>query len=119
MYIRFKNAVRFNTVKELLPESAHVEPAKGSFKQNFTYCTKDGAWIEWGERPSVEGHIKGLYTNYDLMGETFNMLTKVSDETALTNIMGQLINLYEELGLDLEDIEGLEDEESEDDDMES
>lgn len=49
-YVRFENAVRFNTLKKYYPK-VHFEIAKGNAAQNIAYCSKDGAWEEKGERP--------------------------------------------------------------------
>lgn len=35
----------------LFKNHAHVQCAKGSTKQNKTYCSKEGDWQEWGEMP--------------------------------------------------------------------
>lgn len=53
-YIQFKYAVTFNSVKALSPR-AHLEGAKGSPKQNKTYCSKEqkdpsDIW-EYGKAP--------------------------------------------------------------------
>jgi len=41
-YISFKNAVRMMTVKETIgDDSAHVEPARGTPRDNRQYCTKE------------------------------------------------------------------------------
>lgn len=40
-YLEFKNPRSFKSVKKLLPR-AHIEKARGSTKQNYEYCTKDG-----------------------------------------------------------------------------
>lgn len=42
-YLEFKSPKTFATLKKLLPK-AHIEKAKGSRKQNLTYCKKDGKW---------------------------------------------------------------------------
>jgi len=104
MYIRFKNAVRFNTVKELLPATAHLEAAKGNFKANFAYCTKEGSYIEWGERPSIEGHIKGLFDHYDNMAEYFGNLCVASDTTTISSLFASLQMEFEEMGDCLDDV---------------
>lgn len=46
-YIRFKTVKSLTQVKTLLSR-AHLEPAKGTDKQNRVYCTKDGDFIEQG-----------------------------------------------------------------------
>lgn len=43
-YVRFKNQVRFSTLKKKLPQ-AHLEKAKGTPRQNFDYCSKDGDYV--------------------------------------------------------------------------
>lgn len=40
-YVYDKNQIKFETLKNLCPRM-HIEPAKGSPKQNLAYCTKDG-----------------------------------------------------------------------------
>lgn len=49
-YVYFHNAVPFSTVKKALTR-AHIEPCKGNPDQNITYCSKDGDFLELGERP--------------------------------------------------------------------
>lgn len=41
MYVECKNAKRFATMKKMFPKS-HIEKAKGSLKDNYKYCSKDG-----------------------------------------------------------------------------
>lgn len=50
-FIVFKNAVRLPTVKSTVGARAHVERAKGTVKQNYDYCSKDGKYREFGDRP--------------------------------------------------------------------
>lgn len=40
-YLEFKNAVHMSSLKKVMPR-AHLERAKGSTKQNYNYCSKDG-----------------------------------------------------------------------------
>ena len=40
-YVKFKNQVRFSTMKNKLPR-AHIEKARGDPDSNYRYCSKDG-----------------------------------------------------------------------------
>lgn len=40
-FLCFKNAVSFKTIKKAIPKG-HIEPARGSVRQNYDYCSKDG-----------------------------------------------------------------------------
>lgn len=42
-YVEFKNPRSFKSIKNLMP-TAHIEKAKGSRKNNFIYCSKDGKY---------------------------------------------------------------------------
>jgi hypothetical protein len=46
-YIQFKNQVRLSKIKKIDNQS-HWETARGSFEENFKYCSKDKNYIEWG-----------------------------------------------------------------------
>lgn len=43
-YFQWKNATRFSTLKQKCPR-AHIEVARGTPDQNFTYCSKDGDFV--------------------------------------------------------------------------
>lgn len=47
-YVRFKNAISFMRIKQLLPR-AHIEVQKGTCLEAANYCKKDGDYVEWGE----------------------------------------------------------------------
>lgn len=53
-FIVFKNACRLRSVKDSVGSRAHVEIAKGTVKQNYDYCTKDGRFYEIGDRPKFD-----------------------------------------------------------------
>lgn len=50
-YLYKHNNVAFSTIKKIAPR-AHIEIAKGTPSDNIKYCSKEGDFQEWGERPS-------------------------------------------------------------------
>jgi hypothetical protein len=59
-FISLKKKKRFNWIKEAIGTRAHIEIAKGSPKQNRDYCSKDGAYEEYGEVPRGQGNRSDL-----------------------------------------------------------
>ncbi len=51
-YVRFPNAVTRRSLSKKLPR-AHLKIAKGTDAQNREYCSKDGDYHEYGERPRI------------------------------------------------------------------
>lgn len=49
-YVVFDNPRSFNSIKSLLPR-AHIEIAKGDADSNYEYCSKQGDFVERGQRP--------------------------------------------------------------------
>lgn len=49
-YIVFKSVKRFQQVKNIFP-TAHLEQSRGNVEQNYNYCTKDGDYEEFGNKP--------------------------------------------------------------------
>lgn len=65
-YIQYKdNSVRMSQIKRYLPR-AHLEVAKGDFSSNLKYCTKDGDFYEFGDRPRTG---QGKRTDIEKMHE--------------------------------------------------
>lgn len=54
-YISFLARRTFNYVKSTVGTRAHIEKAKGTPAQNREYCTKDGAYTEFGQVPAGPG----------------------------------------------------------------
>lgn len=53
-FFSFKNKVAFTSLKRNFP-NVHFERAKGSCRQNHTYCTKEGDFFEIGTCPTPAG----------------------------------------------------------------
>lgn len=49
-YIYFKNAKTFSAVRKLM-RPRHIESSNASTEDNVKYCSKDGAFVEYGDRP--------------------------------------------------------------------
>jgi len=54
-YILFRRPYRFDTIKSRYLPRCHIEVAAGSTDSNFRYCSKDGDYREFGERPVAVG----------------------------------------------------------------
>ena len=57
-FIIWDNAKSFNATKKQLSQRTHIEICKGTPYDNFVYCSKDGSFIERGERPERVGQGK-------------------------------------------------------------
>ena len=53
-YIQFKTRLRLSALKKLHP-TCHWEPAKGDQPSNFTYCSKEGDFVELGTPVRTQG----------------------------------------------------------------
>ena len=51
-YVCFTTRRRFNGVREVLTDRAHIEPASGNPKQNYEYCSKGGHFLVIGKFPT-------------------------------------------------------------------
>nr|QTE03329.1 MAG: replication-associated protein [Anser anser CRESS-DNA-virus sp.] len=59
-YIYFENPREMKGIKKKVFPRAHLEIARGSPEQNYEYCSKDGEYYEFGEKPSGQGHRTDL-----------------------------------------------------------
>lgn len=55
-YIQYYTTRSFAAIKKDIPR-AHIEISKGSPMQNIEYCSKDGEFYEFGERPTEGGRV--------------------------------------------------------------
>ena len=65
-YFYFHNAKNFSQAKKFFPIRCHIEQAQGSPDQNVAYCTKDGDYVEFGEKPKM-----GKRTDIDTVKQLF------------------------------------------------
>lgn len=49
-YMQFRHPITFSALKRVLPKM-HIERARGSGRDNLTYCSKEGDFFEIGELP--------------------------------------------------------------------
>lgn len=77
-YIQFHNAMRFASVKKMLPR-AHLEVAKGTPAQNIAYCSKEGEedFYEFGDKPNEGGAVRKK-TLADIEAELADPLNNLS-----------------------------------------
>jgi hypothetical protein len=94
-FVRFYNAKTFEQVKKHFP-TAHIEELKGSINENIAYCSKDGDFHEFGEKPA-----QGKRT--DLMSYAIDISNGIMvDDIALENP-----NVYHQYGRTLHKLEEL------------
>ncbi|UDN67412.1 replication-associated protein [robinz virus RP_584] len=58
-FCNFKTKREFRTIKRLIGDAAHIEPAHGDDVSNQVYCSKDGDFYEFGQ-PSFQGKRNDL-----------------------------------------------------------
>uniref|UniRef100_A0A8R1XPL6 Uncharacterized protein n=1 Tax=Onchocerca volvulus TaxID=6282 RepID=A0A8R1XPL6_ONCVO len=49
-FFKFNSPIRFSTLQSKLPRGTHIESARGTDNQNFTYCRKETIHEEIGTR---------------------------------------------------------------------
>lgn len=65
-YVVFKTRKRLTALKKIWP-TAHFEHAKGTPDHNYAYCTKDGDFAEFGEKPVIN---QGKRSDLEALHET-------------------------------------------------
>lgn len=70
-YIHFENAKTAKSVSKIIPRG-HLSGARGTPKQNFEYCSKDGEFYEFGTQPEP-GKRSDLIRIRELFDEGANM----------------------------------------------
>lgn len=85
-FIIFSNAKSFNATKKLLGKRTHIEPSKGTPYSNFKYCSKDGDYVESGDRPEKvgQGNRTDLKEIKDNISQGHN-IKKLLDDDMIVN----------------------------------
>jgi len=85
-YVYFYDAKTVSSVNKKIPR-AHLEQSKGSYEQNYNYCTKEGDYYEIGDPPDqgklnmekIINIINNPYENFQLYNQyhrTYEQLKK-------------------------------------------
>lgn len=65
-YIHLANPLSFNALKKFITR-ANIRVAGGDDSQNFTYCSKDGKYKEWGQKSEGQGKRNDIKEIADLI----------------------------------------------------
>ena len=92
-YLQLKTKKRFAQVSAMLDASsethAFVEKAKGNFNQNFDYCTKEGAWVSWGNpNKGTAGGQNTERTDINLVRDMINEGASLEELIACDEVCG-------------------------------
>lgn len=74
-YMRLCNHLTLRVIKHKTTERIHLEGARGSFRSNYNYCTKENIAFEYGHGP-IQGRRSDLQNLYEdvKIGVTFDDL---------------------------------------------
>lgn len=80
-YIQLSKQLRLSEIKnKICNNTIHIENANGSWMQNYTYCTKDGDYIEIGSPKKP-----GKRTDIDMIRDMINKNKPMSEIIKITN----------------------------------
>lgn len=80
LYVAFSNAVEFSTIHQRF-YGAHIEPAKGSHRENRDYIRKEGKWL------NSEKHETNLPETFEESGELPEETKKESQSAEIYNMI--------------------------------
>jgi hypothetical protein len=88
-YASMLQMYRLKGIKKLVGERAHCEPAKGNEEQNYNYCSKQGDFIEIGQR-SEQGRRNDLLEIAKLIkaGTSLKDVAEIAPATYIRNYRG-------------------------------
>lgn len=84
-YVEFTAPYRFNRVRQLLPDGAHVESAHGSPESNILYCSKEscrvsGPFIYGTPSVSSQGRRSDLHSAIETLSKKRSLQEAVEEE---------------------------------------
>lgn len=80
LYVAFSNAVEFSTIHQRF-YGAHIEPAKGTHRENRDYIRKEGKWL------NSEKHETNLPETFEESGELPEETKKESQSAEIYNMI--------------------------------
>ena len=86
IYIRFINAISFDSIQSFFEKKAHIENSKGNDKENIEYCIKDNNYILYNEEK-----INNILQQVEKEEETDNL---INDILLYTYNYNELVNKY-------------------------
>lgn len=88
-YCSLSSKLSLKAIRELLSPRGHYEVARGNEEQNFTYCSKDGDFVEYGTR-SKQGKRSDLDDIADMIkdGATLTEVFEAAPATYIRNYRG-------------------------------
>lgn len=104
-----RNGVKFKTAQKYVPFGTHLVPSRGSWKQNYDYCTKTATRVDGTEpvvlgdlpqdpdaKPSEESALKKLIMLAKVPGTTIRELIEADPETWARNhnSLDKIMNIY-------------------------
>jgi hypothetical protein len=99
-YFQLARRLSFNTIQKQF-RRAHIEPARGTAKENYQYCTKGGDYWEYGEL-KTPGRRTDLALVADLAKDPDRSLLDIVEDSSLSlpiqsfKILKELKEIYEQ-----------------------
>lgn len=82
-FVIFNNAKTFSAAKRSISPRSHIEQCKGTPYDNFVYCSKDGNYVERGDRPEKvgQGNRGDLQDIKKMVAQNITLKKMLADDT--------------------------------------
>jgi len=84
-YVYYHQSKSFSQMTKKLPHGTHIEPAKGTPKQNQTYCSKEGDFTEFGDIPE-QGKRSDLAEVREMVEKTGSIRHVIDNAKSLQSV---------------------------------